>query len=297
MINFAFFGTDEFSVDVLNSLKKEGFLPTLIITVPDKPKGRKMVMTPPLAKVWATENNITCKQPATLKPVFPDGSSNPIYAILNTNYDLFIVASYGKIIPQPILDLPQHGTLNVHPSLLPKYRGASPLESAILSGDTETGVSIMLLDADMDHGPILDIKKLVLTGEEYFEDLRHATAVIGGKMLSELMPLWIERKIEAKPQDHAKATFTKKIEKEDGLINFDFIRVVPSIEQSINFYRQIRALTPWPGAYFFVNKNGRQIRIAIRAAKLTDNKLVIERVTPEGKTEMAWEDFKRNFTK
>ena len=297
MINFAFFGTDEFSVDVLNSLKKEWFLPKLINTVPDKPKGRKMIMTPPPAKLWATENNILCKQPATLKQVLPDGSNNPIYNIFNATYDLFIVASYGKIIPQPILDLPQHGTLNVHPSLLPKYRGASPLESAILSGDTETGVSIMLLDAEMDHGPILDIKKLTLTGQEYFEDLRHSTAVIGGEMLSELIPLWIERKIEAKTQDHTKATFTKKIEKEDGLINFDFIHAVPSVEQSKNFYRQIRALTPWPGAYFFVNKNEQQIRIVIKTAKLTDKGLVIERVTPEGKTEMAWEDFKRNFIK
>lgn len=274
-MNFAFFGTDEFSVGVLESLKERGFLPSLVVTMPDRPKGRKMILTPPPAKIWAEENSIAVIQPESLKTIPPEFIGS----------DLFIVASYGKIIPQTILDLSKHGTLNVHPSLLPKYRGATPLEATILNGDTETGVTILLVDAEMDHGPILAVEKFVLTGEEYYEELRDRTAKIGGEMLAKIIPDWLEGKITPEEQDHAQTTFTKKITKEDGLINLEDLA-------EIN-YRKVRAFTPWPGTYFFANKDSEQLRVVIKKARLENGQLIIDRVVPEGRAEMNWLDFER----
>lgn len=266
---FAFFGTDEFSVRALETLKGRGFAPTLIVTTPDRPKGRKMVLTPPAAKVWATANNIQCVQPERLKDFeFPLGP-----------WDLFIVASYGKIIPQAILDVPTHGTLNIHPSLLPKYRGATPLESAILSDDLETGVTIIKLDAEMDHGPIL-AKSRTLLDNKWCEELRDELAETGANTLADILPDWLAGKIEEQEQDHSQATFTRKVTKEDGLINL--------ADDPILNFKKIRAYTPWPGAYFFTDKNGKQTRIIIKKAHLENKTLVIDRVIPEGKPEMDW---------
>lgn len=294
MTNFAFFGTDEFAVGVLNTLKNKDFLPSLIVTVPDKPQGRKMIMTPPLTKIWAEENKIKCIQPASLKLTHSEISN--LFSIqdkpASSVWDLFVVASYGKIIPQSILDLPKHGALNVHPSLLPKYRGPTPIEYTILSGDTETAVSIILLDAEMDHGPIVAVEKINLTGEEYFLDLIKQTAEVGGNLLANIIPELIAGKITPIEQDHARATFTKKIKKEEGLIDIT--------GDPILNYRKIRALTPRPGTYFFVDKpNGstskKKIRVVIKKARLENDQLVIERVIPEGKKEMLWKDFARNL--
>lgn len=148
-IKYAYFGTDGFAVAILDELKKADLLPELIVTNPDKPKGRKLVMTPPEVKVWADENGIKTLQPEKLDEDF-------INSLKKDEWDLFVVASYGKIIPEEIINLPKHKTLNVHPSLLPLYRGPSPIESAILDDSKETGVTIMRMDKKMDHGPILN---------------------------------------------------------------------------------------------------------------------------------------------
>ena len=152
-LNIVFFGTPKFSVQIMEKLKGNDLTPSLLITTPNKPKGRKLILTPPETKIWAEENKIKVLQPTKLKdPEFlKEMSAN--------NWDLFIVASYGKIIPKEILDMPKYGTINVHPSLLPRLRGASPMQSAILSED-KTGVTIMLMDEEMDHGPILIQKDL-----------------------------------------------------------------------------------------------------------------------------------------
>src|SRR5680860_262300 len=131
MFKFAFFGTDKFSIQVLETLKEQSYLPTLIITVPDQPKGRKLILTPPQVKTWAEENNIPYLQPIKLKSLLDQTSAKETLIPDSSSFDFFLVASYGKIIPQEILDLPKIGTLNIHPSLLPKYRGATPLESTI----------------------------------------------------------------------------------------------------------------------------------------------------------------------
>lgn len=293
MINFAFFGTDEFSVGVLDILKEKGFLPSLVVTVPDKPKGRKMLLTPPPTKVWAQENKVEVTQPATLKNFSAAG-------------DLFVIASYGKIIPKTVLDLPKHGTLNVHPSLLPKYRGATPLESAILGGDQETGVTIMLVDEEMDHGEIVASKKYQVASDEVYETLRDNLAKLGGETLAEVMPKWVAGEIKAEPQNHDQATYTKKIVKEDGLIDLDFSCATPSVQQTIEFYRKIRAFHLWPGTYFLASTRrsssagDSKIRVIIKSAHLDQPvnmpcRLVIDRVVPEGKKEMDWSDFARNL--
>ena len=149
---FVFWGTSPFSIGVLDALKEGEIIPDVIITAPDKPKGRNLMITPPQVKIWAQQNGIPLIQPEILD----DSLRSTLYALGST---LFLVASYGKIIPQHILDIPKHGTLNVHPSLLPKLGGASPIQSAILSEDA-TGVTIILLDDKMDHGSIVAQKEI-----------------------------------------------------------------------------------------------------------------------------------------
>lgn len=275
---FIFFGTSLFSVIVLDELKTQGFLPKLIITVPDKPKGRKLVLTPPETKVWAEKNNIPCAQPETLRK--PEGLET-IESYVKDGVDFFVVASYGKILPQNVLDMAPLGTLNVHPSLLPRLRGASPIESAILS-ENETGVTIIRLDAETDHGPILKQEKIdVPNWPPYFEDLEKTLGEAGGKLLAEILPDWILGKITEKEQDHTQATFCGKIEKTDGEID-----LMDNPEKNL---RKIRAFHVWPGAFFF--DNGK--RIVIKRAHIENGELVLDRIVPEGKKEMLYADYLR----
>lgn len=278
------FGTDEFSVKVLDTLKARGLVPAFIVTVPDRPVGRKLVLTPPPAKLWAEQNNFPIIQPSSLKdPAFD-------LQLRTYNLQLFMVASYGKIIPQAILDLPTHGTLNIHPSLLPKYRGATPLESAILAGDSQTGVTIIKLDAEMDHGPIIAQVKLGRDASKlYYEELRDQLAVLGANLLADNLADYLSGALVPTEQDHSLASFTKKIEKTDGLIDL-------SADPELNF-RKIRAFTPWPGAYFFVNKNDKDLRVVIKTAHLDNGELIIDTVVPEGKKEMDWDSFRRGYLK
>jgi len=287
---WCFFGTDEFSVKVLATLAARGFVPSLIITVPDRPQGRKMILTPPLIKTWAAENKISCVQPTTLKQVLADNSPNPVYQDLSANYDFFLVASYGKIIPQAILDLPKYGTLNIHPSLLPKYRGATPLESVILAGEDKTGVTIIKLDAEMDHGPILAQEEIDLaTWQPYYEELRDKLAELGANLLADNLSAYLSGTLKPEEQDHYLASFTKKITKENGLIDLN--------DQPEMIYRKIRALTPWPGVYFFIKRDNKDFRVIITKAHLDNGELIIDRVIPEGKKEISWEEFKQGYLK
>ena len=164
-IKFVFLGTSELSVKILEKLIESGHIPSLVVTAPDKPKGRKMIMTPSPVKVFAQKNNLKIIQPEKLnselfqKTDLPGLPSQSLRATMqdgfSSDYDLFIVASYGKIIPKSIFEIPKFGILNVHPSLLPKFRGPSPIQSFILSGEEKTGVTIMLMDEQVDHGAIL----------------------------------------------------------------------------------------------------------------------------------------------
>ncbi len=263
-----FLGTPEFSVKILEIMKQSGFTPNLIITAPDKPVGRKMELTPSPVKSWAKKNNI---------PVEYDYKS-----LIAFNPDLCIVASFGKIIPVDILKIPKYGFINVHPSLLYKFRGASPIQSAMLSGEKETGVTIMLMNEKMDEGPILTISNLKSQISKLsYKELEEKLAELGGELLVETIPKWIKGEIKPKPQEHEKATYCKKITKEDGLIDWS---ETPEIIE-----RKIRAYNPWPGAYTFIDGK----RLIIAQAERKNTSLKIKRVKPEGKNEMIFEDYLR----
>ncbi len=278
-INFAFFGTSKFSVLVLEALKANGFVPSLLVTVEDKPKGRKLIMTPPETKVWSEENNVTCIQLKTLRK--PE-SEEEIRKHADTGFDVFIVASYGKIIPQNILDIPKNKTLNVHPSLLPKLRGASPMISSILN-ENETGVTIMRLDAEIDHGPILAQKKVHMEWPPYAEELEETLGKVGGEMLSDILPIWIKGEVKEIEQDHNLATHSDKIEKKDGLLD---LNQSPEIN-----LRKIRAFHIWPGAFFFDTDGETQVRIIVKSAHIENETLIIDRIVPEGRKEMSYKDY------
>ena len=277
---FVFFGTDELAVICIRTLKEAGLVPSLIVTTPDRPAGRKLHLTPPPVKVWAETSGISVTQPENLKEV---------PAELKTGKFLFgIVASYGQIIPQAVIDLFPKGLLNIHPSLLPRFRGATPLESAILSADEKTGVTIMLLDKEMDHGPILARKETTLDNKNYL-DLRQELSECGANLVSQVLPLWLEDKIEPQEQNHDLATYTKKLTKTDGEISLD--------DDPILNHKKIRAFCDWPVAYFFVNKGDKDIRVKVTQAHLDleTSELVLDKVIPEGRREMKWEDFKRGL--
>lgn len=278
-LNFAFFGTSELSVKVLGILIKNGYTPDLVITAPDKPKGRKMILTSPPVKVFAQKHNLKIIQPEKL-------ITSALDIECPSGFDLFIVASYGKIIPKSILDIPKFGALNVHPSLLPKFRGPSPIQSFILSEEEKTGVTIMLMDAKIDNGPILASQKLKVESQKLnAKELEEKLAELGGQMLVEVIPKWVNGEIKPTEQNHSQATFTKKISKEDGLVDIE--KDSPEI-----IYRKFLAFQPWPGIYYFTEKGGRKIRVIITDMELSETgELRIKKVKPEGKKEMDYKDF------
>lgn len=281
-INFVFWGTPDVSSGTLEILKKNGYLPSLVVTSPDKPQGRKMIITPPPVKVWAIENNIPYVQPEKLTEPLSIFLSRESHSELEeAKYDFFLVVAYGKIMPKEILNMPKLGSINVHYSLLPKYRGASPVESAILNGDTETGVSIQKMEFKMDSGPILAEEKIEILPDEKTPELRSRLIKIGGELLVKTLPEFIAGKIEEIPQNENEATFCKKIKKEDGLIDLN--------GDAGRNYNKFRAYAHWPRVFFFKNNK----RIIITDAALEDGLFVVKKVLPEGKKEIGYEDFVR----
>src|SRR3989338_2122686 len=282
--NFAFFGTDNFSVGVLDELKKVGFLPILIITSPDKPKGRGLKITPPPVKLWAIENKIDFLQPEKLDEKFNLEIGNcppasPSESRRAAEMEIGVVASYGKILPAKILASFPKGILNVPPSLLPKYRGASPIQAQILNDEKKVGITIILMDEKMDNGPILaslEFPNEILDSIKLSEKL----ATEGGKLLAETIQKWLAGEIKPIPQNHSQATFCQKIAKEDGLIDLN--------NDSRQNFLKIQAFAGWPGAYFFVEQNRKKIRMKITKASFSDGKLKIESVIPEGKKEVYY---------
>ncbi len=272
---FIFFGTPEVASKTLEILKENGYLPGLIITAPDKPSGRGMKMTPTPTKVFALENNISYLTPEKL--------NDEIYEKLkNENADLFIVVAYGKILPERFINLPKIYTINIHYSLLPKYRGASPVESAILEGDKETGISIQKMAFKMDTGPILFEEKVEIKNDEKAFELKERLIDIGGNLLVKNLPSIFENQLEMKEQNENEATYCTKISKEDGLINLN--------TDAIKNYNKFRAYYAWPKTYFFVKDK----RVIIKDAILENNKFIIRKVIPEGKKEISYEDFLKN---
>ena len=281
---FVFFGTSPLSIIVLLELEKAGLLPDLLVTTPDKPSGRKLAINPPMTKEWARTRGICCIQPENFRNVPYELTITPS----GGKWDLFIVASYGKILPQRVFDLPKYGTLNVHPSLLPKLRGPSPIHGAIMNDDSEVGVTIMLLDEEMDHGPIVAKKHISLQEWPPAHDVLHdLLASEGGSLLASTIPLWISGDITLKEQDHSKATYTKILKKEDSFIDLK--------DDPYKNYLKILAFGDRPWTHFFLTRGDSKMRLKIAKVDFKNRELEIVTVIPEGRKEMKYVDFKRSF--
>jgi methionyl-tRNA formyltransferase len=262
---FIFFGTPDFSVRILSILKDHGYIPTLIVTAPDRKVGRKQVVTAPPVAQWAQDQNIPLLQ--------TDTPNDHLEELKKHHADLFIVAAYGYILSKKLIDIPTHGTLNVHTSLLPLYRGACPIESAILNGDELTGSTIMLMDHKMDHGPIINQEAIALDQHTNRIELFDILADHGGQLLAHTIEPWMNGEITEQRQHHDQAQYCQKIQKSDGDISHD------NDEQR---YRKYLAYYGWPGVFYFDDQGK---RIKVTKARYEDGHFIIERIIPEGKQE------------
>lgn len=274
---FAFFGTPEFSVRILDVLDSHGLTPVLMVTAPDRERGRGHRVSATPVKRWALEREIPVLTPEKLR-----GNTDFIAELSNFDLDVSVVAGYGLIMPEMVLSVPRLGSINVHPSLLPLYRGASPLESQILADEDEVGVTIMKMDEEMDHGPLLSSTTIKLPRDMPDAlELEKILATAGGELLSETLVRYWEGLITETEQSHDKTTYTKKIKKEDSLINL-------SDDPRQNFLK-IQALKRFR-PHFYITKDGRQIRVIITKASYDtkNHTLTIERVIPEGGKEIPF---------
>jgi methionyl-tRNA formyltransferase len=280
--NFVFFGTPDIAVTALEEMATFGYVPALVVCNPDAPVGRKHVMTPPPAKVWAVARGTPVLQPASLK------NRNDLTPLTDIQFDFFVVLAYGKIMPEWLINLPRHGTINAHPSLLPKFRGASPIRSTLLYDLSACGVTIIQMDKDLDHGPIL-IQQAVALYEQPIPglELDSILARISGCLLVDVMEKLPADTITPREQDHTAATFCGKITKDMSELQIDPAHL-PTGEEAFALYRKICAFDGWPETFFI--HNGK--RIKIKSARLTETgTLEILRVVPEGKKEMDWQQF------
>lgn len=268
----AFFGTPDLCIPILNALKEAGYTPAHIITNPDRPVGRKQILTPPPVKIWAHEQNIAVHQPIKLDDDFTEWYRN-------AGIDIAIVVAYGKIIPQEIITIPTHDTLNIHYSLLPRWRGASPVETALLHGDTETGVCIQKMVYELDAGDILAQEKITIGTHETAPELLDRLNRIGARLLINLIPDYITGRVRPYAQDPTYITHCSKIKKSDGEISLTHM----SSEELWNRYR---AYFGWPGIFFFDAHNK---RVKITRARMENDNFIIEKVIPEGKKEIDFE--------
>lgn len=247
MVRVVFFGTPEFVLPVLEALwaMRPGIELSAVVTTSDKPVGRKHIIIPSPVKAWAQAHEVPVLQPEKLNEAF-------IAELQKFQPSVGVMAAYGKIVPKAVLDVFPKGVLNVHPSLLPKWRGSSPIQAAIAAGDAETGITIMLTDERMDHGPILAQEKVALRGDEVAGKLTQELFLQGASMLSKTLPLWLEGKFVPQPQEHVNATFTKLLSRENGKIDWN-----QSVETIV---RLVRAYDPWPGT-FTILPDGTRLKI------------------------------------
>lgn len=264
-MKYVFFGTPEFAAIILEKLIKAGWPPTFIICNPDRPVGRKKVITPPPTKVIALKNGIKAYQPEKLSV---EDFKKEVGEI-----DFAIVVAYAKIIPKNILEMPRLGFIAVHPSLLPKYRGSSPIQTVILNGEKETGVALFLADEKVDHGKILAISSLLLDAKDNYGSLSKKLAELGVDLLIKILPEYLKNKIVPVAQNEAQATYTKKFITQDGYVDLE--KDKPEIIE-----RKVRALNPEPGVW--TTKDGKRMKI-LEAELTPDNKLKLKKIQFEGK--------------
>jgi methionyl-tRNA formyltransferase len=279
-IKLAFFGTSAFAVPALEAVKNAGYNVVAVITNPDEPAGRNKTLTPPPIKITAGKLGLRVLQPETLR-----NNTELFEELKKLNADIAIVAAYGKFIPLEMLSLPKNGILNIHPSLLPKYRGPSPIQYALLNGDKTTGVSIIKIDEQMDHGPILTNSKIQISNDKKFKELHDELAKLGAEILINILPEYLANPEMGTIQDESAATFTKLLKTQDGEITLN--------EPATTSYNKIRALNPQPGTFMIVNGK----RLKILEAELKDGKLVFQKVQLEGGKPINWQDFERGHPK
>ncbi len=298
-----FFGTPQYAVPALEKLIESGIPVISVVTRADKPTGRKKTLTPPPVKDIAKRHGIRVLQPEKITDEF-------INKIRQENPDLFVVVAYGKILPKKLIDIPKHGSINIHPSLLPLYRGPSPLQYQILDGLTKSGVSIMLMDEKMDHGPIIANFESDILESDNCETLGKKLFQIGADNLPETICKYIAGDIVPKQQDHDKATYCEIIKKEDGKIDWN---------SSADYIEKMtRAYHPWPGAFSQIEGIDVKI-IKAKVSNLTlkqtfpgkasfeNDKLLISCgncttlevliIQPSGKKQMKGSDFARGYIK
>ncbi len=233
-----FMGTPAFAVPTLQHLIDSDCSVVGVVSQPDRPSGRGKKMKIGPVKTLALEQNISVIQPEKMKaPAF-------LETLQSWNPDVIVVAAFGRILPQLILDLPPKGCLNVHGSLLPKYRGAAPIQWAVINGESETGVTIMVMDAGMDTGAILEQAVLPISPEDTAGDVASRMAEMGGRLLVPTLKKWLAGTIEPQAQNESQATLAPILKKEDGLLDWS--------QSAVALANRIRGLSPWPGAYTFV---------------------------------------------
>ncbi len=267
---FAFFGTPYVARDTLELLVTNGYRPAVVVTSPDAMRGRGLALTPCETKAWAIEHGFPVLTPERIDDAF-------IASLAPYGCTYAIVVAYGKILPQTLIDAFPLGILNVHYSLLPKYRGASPVEGALLAGEERTGVAIQQMVLALDAGDILASESVSILPEETTRELRPRLVTLGAELLVRTLPSFEAGTIERIAQDHASATVTRKIKKESGELSLH-----GDARANWNTYR---AYAESPGTYFFMLKDGQRMRVKIKSAACQDETFVPLRVVPEGKNE------------
>lgn len=238
-MNIIFMGTPDFAVPSLQALLDEGYGVTAVVTQPDRPKGRKRVLTPPPVKVEAERRGIPVLQPEKLRQ--PDS----VEALRQLAPDLIVTAAYGQILPKSVLQLPKHGCINIHASLLPKYRGGAPIHHAILRGERVTGVTIMYMAEGLDTGDMISKVEVPIEDTDTTGTMFEKLSAAGAELLKRTLPDLLAGRIEAVPQNEADAVYSPNIRREDELI--DWSRTAADI------FNQVRGLNPFPGAYTLWN--------------------------------------------
>jgi methionyl-tRNA formyltransferase len=298
-LKIVFMGTPDFAVPSLKALKSAGYEIPLVITQPDRPAGRGKKITPPPVKVVAESLKVPVYQPEKVK-----GNEELIKTLKEISPDLIVVAAYGKILPDEILNLPSFGCINVHASLLPEYRGASPIQSVLLDGKEETGVTIMKISPELDAGDIISQRKVKIEESDNAQTLHDKLAKVGAELLIETIPDYVSGKITPVPQDHSKATYCKPITKEMGRIDWKL--------PAKKIFNMVRAFTPWPSAY--AEFKGKRVKITeaepvnlqgnpgevVKADRelvvaTGEGALKIKRLRPEGRKEITGEEFIRGY--
>ncbi len=229
-----FMGSPEFAVPVLRLLT-EHYPVVGVVTQPDRPSGRGRILTPPPVKLLAVELGLPISQPESLK------EPAALQQLQTWQPDVIVVAAFGQILRKAVLELPRHGCINVHASLLPRWRGAAPIQAALLHGDPESGVTIMCMDPGVDTGPTLAQQALPIHPDDTASSLSERLSRLGAELLVETLPAFLAGKITTQPQDETRATFAPMLKKEDG--ELDFNQTAEALE------RRVRAFNPWPGAF------------------------------------------------